>query len=149
MLVHQDPGQLLELRVVMEMADAEPRDRVDHLAGLRVTAFGVVKGSLESEVDQQGTGSDQGERPRAPPESGASRPTFRPARHADAPGLDRPSIEEAPQVVGHIEGGGIPAGGLLLEAFQTDRLEVAITHGIDAPRGGWRLFEDKDMELDQ
>ena len=56
----------------------------------------------------------------------ASAPALGPAHEPDRPGLDRLTAKPAFQVECELFGRSVPLAGLFLEAFQTDRLEVAV-----------------------
>ena len=53
---------------------------------------------------------------------------------ANAPCRDRPAVEPGPQVVGQGLGHRISAAGVLLQALQADRLQVARDGGVVPPR---------------
>jgi hypothetical protein len=55
----------------------------------------------------------------------APAPAPQPPDLSHRPRLDRPMVQEAPQVVGQVEGAGVALARLLLQTLQADRLQVA------------------------
>ena len=81
------------------------------------------------EREHQGRRHRGDDRPAAAPPPG-------PFDRRDRPGRDRPTVEEAAQVVGQRLGRGVAPAGLLAQAFQADGLEVARDGAGSSRRGG-------------
>ena len=63
---------------------------------------------------------------------------------ADRPGGDGPALQIALQIVGQVQSGGVALSGVLLQALQTDRIEVAVHLRIEL--GGRHRFLADDQQ---
>ena len=97
---------------------------------------------MDCEDSRSGHHGDQQDEDRGE-EAGDARVTAAPAAEVldggDATGEDGAAVEEAVEVVGQRVGVGVAAVGLLLEALQADRLQVARYLGLE-PRRRHRLL---------
>ena len=121
--------------------DRPPAGLVVAAGGLRPTPFQAEPGAEDRQRGDQDQGGGRGPTPD---------PLAGPLADRGPSRLDRLVGEEGGDVVGQVVGGLVATLGLLREALQADRLEVAVDERLEPPgRDGVRILDEVEGRQDR